>query len=57
MIAAVGMPQGLQAFNVARIMSLLSENLPEETTGVTVSRYCASSLDAIRHAAERDQER
>ena len=50
-IAGVGMPQGLQAFNVARIMSLLSENLPETTTGVTVSRYCASSLDAIRHAS------
>ncbi|MCB0866303.1 MAG: acetyl-CoA C-acyltransferase [Solirubrobacterales bacterium] len=47
----VGMPQGLQAFNLARIMVLLSENLSEETTGVTVSRYCASSLDAIRHAS------
>ncbi len=50
-IAGVGMPQGLQAFNVARIMSILSANLPETTTGVTVSRYCASSLDAIRHAS------
>jgi len=50
-IAGCGMPQGLQAFNVARIMSILSENLPETTTGVTVSRYCASSLDAIRHAS------
>ncbi len=47
----VGMPQGLQAFNLARIMVMLSENLGEETTGVTVSRYCASSLDAIRHAS------
>jgi len=47
----VGMPQGLQGFNIARIMVLLSENLSEETTGVTVSRYCASSLDAIRHAS------
>ena len=46
-----GMPQGLQAFNVARIISLLSEKLPQEVTGVTFSRYCASSLDAIRHAA------
>ncbi len=46
-----GMPQGLQAFNVARIISLLSEQLPETVTGVTFSRYCASSLDAIRHAA------
>jgi acetyl-CoA C-acetyltransferase len=46
-----GMPQGLQAFNVARIISLLSEQLPQEVTGTTISRYCASSLDAIRHAA------
>jgi len=50
-ICGCGMPQGLQAFNVARIMVLLSEKLGEETTGVTVSRYCASSLDAIRHAS------
>jgi acetyl-CoA C-acetyltransferase len=47
----VGMPQGLQGFNLARIMVMLSEKLGEETTGVTVSRYCASSLDAIRHAS------
>ena len=46
-----GMPQGLQAFNIARIIALLSERLPQTVTGVTFSRYCASSLDAIRHAA------
>ena len=45
-----GMPQGLQAFNIGRIISLLSERLPESVNGVTVSRYCSSSLDAIRHA-------
>ena len=45
-----GMPQGLQAFNVARIIVLLSERLPETVNGVTISRYCSSSLDAIRHA-------
>jgi acetyl-CoA C-acetyltransferase len=45
------MPQGLQAFNIARIMVLLSEKLPETVNGVTMSRYCASSLDSIRHAA------
>jgi acetyl-CoA C-acetyltransferase len=50
-ICGAGMPQGLQAFNVARIMVLLSDKLPETTNGVTVSRYCASSLDAIRHAS------
>ena len=45
-----GMPQGLEAFNIGRIISLLSERLPETVNGVTVSRYCSSSLDAIRHA-------
>jgi acetyl-CoA C-acetyltransferase len=46
-----GMPQGLQAFNIGRIIVLLSEKLSQQTNGVTISRYCASSLDAIRHAA------
>jgi acetyl-CoA C-acetyltransferase len=46
-----GMPQGLQAFNIGRIIVLLSKRLPETVNGVTISRYCASSLDAIRHAA------
>jgi acetyl-CoA C-acetyltransferase len=46
-----GMPQGLQAFNIGRIIVLLSEKLSQETNGVTMSRYCASSLDSIRHAA------
>jgi acetyl-CoA C-acetyltransferase len=50
-ICGCGMPQGLQAFNVGRIVALLSEKLPETVNGVTVSRYCASSLDAIRHSA------
>ncbi len=47
----VGMPQGKQAYNLARILVLLSDKLTEATTGVTISRYCASSLDAIRHAS------
>jgi len=46
----VGMPQGLQGFNIGRIIALLSEKLPQTVNGVTVSRYCSSSLDAIRHA-------
>src|SRR5256714_4367880 len=45
-----GMPQGLQAFNIARIISLLSEKLPPTVNRVTIPRYCSSSLDAIRHA-------
>jgi acetyl-CoA C-acetyltransferase len=46
-----GIPQGLQAFNIARIMVLLSEKLPISVNGATISRYCASSLEAIRQAA------
>jgi acetyl-CoA C-acetyltransferase len=47
----VGLPQGLQGFNMGRIIVLLSERLPLETNGSTISRYCASSLEAIRQAA------
>jgi acetyl-CoA C-acetyltransferase len=50
-IAGCGLPQGLQAFNIGRIMVLLSDKLPDSVNGVTVSRYCASSLEAIRQAA------
>lgn len=51
LFCGVGMPQGKQAYNLARIMVLLSDRLTRATTGVTISRYCASSLDAIRHAS------
>ena len=49
-IAGVGLPQGKQAFNMGRVIALLSEKLPQEVNGQTVARYCASGLDAIRHA-------
>jgi acetyl-CoA C-acetyltransferase len=51
LIAGCGLPQGLQGFNIGRIMVLLSERLPDSVNGVTVSRYCASSLEAIRETA------
>jgi acetyl-CoA C-acetyltransferase len=47
----VGLPQGLHGFNLARIMVLLSERLPVSVNGATISRYCASSLESIRQAA------
>jgi acetyl-CoA C-acetyltransferase len=47
----VGLPQGLQGFNMGRIVALLSERLPVGTNGATVSRYCASSLESVRQAA------
>ena len=42
-ITGCGMPQGKQAFNIGRLIALLSQKLPLETNGVTVSRYCASA--------------
>jgi acetyl-CoA C-acetyltransferase len=50
LICGCGLPQGEQSYNVARIIGLLSR-LPDTTTGTTVHRYCASSLQAIRMAA------
>jgi len=50
-IAGCGFPQGKQAFNIGRIIPLLSDRLPQEVGGQTISRYCASGLDAIRSAA------
>jgi acetyl-CoA C-acetyltransferase len=50
LICGCGLPQGEQSYNIARIITLLSR-LPDTTTGTTVHRYCASSLQAIRIAA------
>ena len=49
-VMGCGMPQGLQANNIGRIATLLSTKLGQTTTGSTISRYCASSLEAIRIA-------
>ena len=52
LICGCGMTQGEQAYNIGRIMVLLSEKLPDQVTGSTIARYCASSLNAIRIAAD-----
>jgi acetyl-CoA C-acetyltransferase len=51
LVSGCGAQQGLQANNIARIAVLLSEQLGQNTNGSTISRYCASGLDAIRIAA------
>ena len=51
-IMGCGMTQGEQAYNIGRIAVLLSEKLPDSTTGSTIARYCASSLNAIRIGAD-----
>ena len=50
-ITGCGMTQGEQAYNIGRIMVLLSESLPNTVTGSTIARYCASSLNSIWIAA------
>jgi acetyl-CoA C-acetyltransferase len=51
-VCGCGMTQGEQAYNIGRIAVLLSDKLPDSTTGSTIARYCASSLNAIRIAAD-----
>jgi acetyl-CoA C-acetyltransferase len=50
-VTGCGLPQGRQAFNIGRAIALLSDKLPETVNGSTISRYCASGLDAIRIAS------
>lgn len=48
-IAGVGFPWGEQGYNVARTIGLLAR-LSHDTPGFTITRLCASSLQAIRSA-------
>src|ERR1700689_1618863 len=48
-IVGCGQPAGESGFNVARVAALLA-GLPD-VPGVTVNRYCSSSLQTIRMAA------
>ena len=43
-------PEGEQGFNVARIVGLLAD-LPISVAGVTVNRFCGSSMQSIHIAA------
>ncbi len=43
-------PEGEQGLNVARLIAFLA-GLPENTAGVTVNRFCGSSMQAVHQAA------
>ncbi|PRD19360.1 UNVERIFIED_CONTAM: fadA [Trichonephila clavipes] len=49
-IAGCAYPEGVQGDNLARIVSLLA-GLPHEVGGMTVNRFCGSSMSAIHIAA------
>jgi acetyl-CoA acetyltransferase family protein len=50
-IIGCAFPEGEQGMNVARLISALA-GLPETAGGVTVNRFCASSLQAFNMAAQ-----
>ena len=49
LIMGCGQPAGESGFNIARVVAVLSGL--EDVPGVTVNRYCSSSLQTIRMAA------
>jgi acetyl-CoA acyltransferase len=50
LIVGCAMPEGEQGLNVARLVGLLA-GLPQSVAGVTVNRFCGSSMQAIHIAA------
>ncbi len=50
LILGCAMPEGEQGLNVARLVGLLAD-LPISVAGVTVNRFCGSSMQAIHMAA------
>ena len=48
-VLGCGLPGGEQGFNIARVVSVLAGL--RDVAGLTVSRYCASGLQAVRTAA------
>lgn len=50
-ILGCAFPEGEQGMNLARLVGALA-GLPETAAGVTVNRFCASSLQAINMAAQ-----
>ena len=51
LIVGCAFPEGEQGFNVGRIIGFLSEVLPLSVAGVTVNRFCGSSMQSIHMAA------
>ncbi len=51
-IFGCAMPEGEQGLNIARNIGLMA-GLPNESSGMTVNRFCSSGLQTIAIAAER----
>ena len=51
LIVGCAFPEGEQGYNVGRLIGFLSELLPISVAGVTVNRFCGSSMQSIHMAA------
>jgi len=49
-IAGCAYPEGSQGYNIAKIVSFMTD-MPEHVGGMTVNRWCGSSMQAIHNAA------
>ena len=52
LIVGTAFPEGEQGFNLARMITFLTD-LPEAVPGVTINRFCGSSMQAVHDAAGR----
>ncbi len=50
LIVGCAFPEGEQGFNVGRLIGLLA-GLPQSTAGMTVNRFCGSSMQSVHIAA------
>ena len=49
-IAGCAYPEGAQGYNIAKIVSFMTD-MPEHVGGMTINRWCGSSMQAIHNAA------
>jgi acetyl-CoA acyltransferase len=50
LVVGCAFPEGEQGFNVARLIGLIA-GLPQSVGGLTVNRFCGSSMSAVHYAA------
>ena len=51
LIVGCAFPEGEQGFNIGRLIGFLTEVLPLSVAGVTVNRFCGSSMQSVHMAA------
>ena len=52
LLVGCAFPEAEQGYNLARIITFLTD-LPETVPGVTINRFCGSSMQSIHDAAAR----